>query len=109
MSKGITVAPWYPIAGTGQSKSLTSATAGSFTNKMGLQTHAFKLALSPAATPYVATVTVTAAGTAATASTDYPVTSNTDLQPIACKPGDTVSVYQASGSTQTAYLCELTQ
>ena len=75
---------------------------------MGLQTRAFKLALSPASTPYVATVTVTAAGTAATASTDYPVTSNTDLAPIACSPGDIVSVYQASGSTQTAYICDLT-
>lgn len=101
-------APWKPIPGSGQSKSLTSASAGSFTNKMGAQTRAFAFALSPAATPYVATVTVTNAATAATASTDYPVVSNAQTAVIGCSPGDTVSVYQASGSTQTAYLCEVT-
>lgn len=108
MSRPITIGPYRPIAGTGQSLSLTSGTAASFTNVIGKSTYAFKLALSPAATPYVATVTVSNAATAATASKDYPVTSNTDLAPIGCSPGDTVSVYQASGSIQTAYICDLT-
>lgn len=108
MARPITVGPYRPLAGTGQSLSLTTAVAGTFGNAMGVNTYAFKLALSPAATPYVATVTVTHAGTAATANTDYPVTSNTDLAPIGCSPGDKVSVYQASGATQTAHLCELT-
>jgi hypothetical protein len=113
MSKGYTPKPWRPIPGSGQSLSLTSGTAATFANALGAAafgaaTYAFAIRLSPAATAYIATVTVTKAGTAATASTDYPISSSDYSQVIGCAPGDKVSVYQASGSTQTAYLCELT-
>lgn len=101
-------APFRPIAGTGQSLSLTSGTAATFTNKMGLQTHAFVFKFSPGTTAYIGTLAISQAGTAATASTDYPVASTDIPVIVGCAPGDKVSVYQASGSTQTAYLCELT-
>ena len=108
MGGWVPISPWKAVPGSGQTKSLTSGTAASFTKQMGSETRAFALALTPAATPYVATVTVTAMGTAATASTDYPVVSNAQAVVIGCSPGDIVNVLQSSGSTQTAYLCELT-
>jgi len=108
MSKGYTVVPWKPIPGTGQTLSLTSGTAGTFTNAVGTATYAIAVRLAPAATAYLGTLTVSHAGTAATASTDYPIGSGDPPQIIACMPGDKVSLYQASGSTGTAVMCELT-
>lgn len=100
----------YPkiIAGSGQSLSLTSGSAASFTNKVGSQTYLVAVKLAPAATAFIATVRISQAGTAATASTDYAIASSDPPQILGCNPGDKVNVLQSSGSTATAYLCELT-
>lgn len=97
-----------PISGSGQTKSLTTAVAASFT-KVGSQTYAVAIRLTYAATPFMAYVRISAAGSNAAANTDYPICSNDPPQVLACAPGDIVSVYQASGSTQSVELCELTQ
>jgi hypothetical protein len=96
---------WKPISGKGQSLSLSTGTAGNFT-AVGAQTYAVAIRLAYAATPYMAFVRV--GGGSAAAETDFPICSNDPPQLIACGAGDVVSVYQASGSTQTAYLAELT-
>ncbi|MGC1477332.1 MAG: hypothetical protein WA804_15905 [Terriglobales bacterium] len=106
--------PWRIIPGSGQSLSLTTATAATFANALGAstlggQTYAVAVRFAPAATPYVGLVTITHAGTAATASTDYPMSSNDPTTVFICAPGDKVSCYQASGGTVLAYLAELTR
>ena len=101
--------PWRIIPGTGQTVSLTTATAAAFTNAVGAQTYAVAVRFAPAATPYVGLITISKAGTAATASKDYPMSSNDPTTVFACGPGDTISCYQASGGTVAAYLCELTR
>jgi hypothetical protein len=101
--------PWRIIPGTGQTLALTSGTAGKFANPVGAQTYAFVIRLAPSATAYIAMVTVSKAGTLATASTDYPISTSDPPITIVCAGGDSVSVYQASGSSMNAYLCELTR
>jgi hypothetical protein len=109
VSKGYTSKPWRIIPGTGQSLALTSGNSVSFANAVGTETYAVAFRLAPTATAYIATVTVShAGGTPATATTDYPVASSDYPQIIGVSPGDKLSVYQASGSTGTAYMCELT-
>lgn len=101
--------PWRIIPGTGQELAAqASGSAGNFT-KVGKQTYVVAVRVQPSATPYVATVTISAAGTAATASTDYPISSSDPTTTFVCAPGDIVSVYQASGSAQNIYMCELTR
>jgi len=108
MSKGYTVRPWRPIDGSGQSISLTTATHAE-SAAFGTQTYAFAIRLTPAATAFLATFRVSNAGTAATASKDYPISSSDPTMIVGCMPGDKVSIIQSSGSTQTVQICELTQ
>lgn len=100
------LSPWKIVPGTGQSLALTSGTAASFANAVGQYTQAIAIRFAPASTPFLGTVTTS--GSAATASKDYPIASTDPPQIIGIGGGQTVSVYQASGSSATAYLVELT-
>jgi hypothetical protein len=102
------ISPWKVIDGSGQTVSLTSGTAASPTNKVGSQTYAIAVRFAPAATAYIGFVRISAAGTAAAAQTDYPISSSDPPQILGCKAGEKVSFYQASGSTESVYMCELT-
>lgn len=108
MAHAIEIRPWRPIDGSGQTVSLTSGTAGAFANAVGNETYAIAFKLAPAATAYIAFVRISAAGTNAAANTDFPVASTDPPQIFRITPGEKVSVYQASGSTESAYMCELT-
>jgi len=108
MSKGYTVRPWRPILGSGQTEALTSGTAANFA-AVGSETYAVAVRLAPAATAYIAFIRISGSGASAAAEKDYPISSSDPPQILACGPGDVVSVYQASGSAGTVYLCELTQ
>lgn len=107
---GMPIAQWRPVPGSGQSLSLTGSAAATFANAIGAvtkqQVYAIAVKLAPASTAYIATIVISKAGTAATASTDYPIASTDPPQILACAPGDQVSVY--AGANGTAYLCELT-
>jgi hypothetical protein len=99
--------PLRIINGSGQSVTAGAAGSQTFTNAVGTQTQAIAVRLAPAATAYLATVRVSDAGTAATASIDYPIASTDQAQLIGVAPGQKVSIYfSAAGS---AVMCELTR
>lgn len=99
--------PLRIVGGSGQLVTAGAAGSQTFTNAVGSQTHAIAVRLAPAATAYLATVRVSADGTAGTASTDYPIASSDSTQIIGVAPGEKVSVYfSAAGS---AVMCELTR
>lgn len=107
MSKGYTIAPWRPIAGTGQSLSLNNGSSASFTNAVGNETRAIWLSLAPAATASGCLVKISQAGTAATATSDIFIKTTDPGVVIACGPGDKVTAYGLAASL-TLYLTELT-
>lgn len=74
---------------------------------MGAQTRACALSLAPAATAFVALVTITNGGAAATATTDIAIKSTDPPLVLGCGSGDKVAVFGV-GATGTLYVTELT-
>lgn len=97
------VSPWKVIQGTGQSLSVSNATASSFTNAVGSSTQAILLSVITAN----CLVTIThAASSAATATTDVLIKYTDPPMILGCNPGDKVSAYGLAACT--LYLAELT-
>ncbi len=106
MSKGLTIAPWRPIFGSGQSLAVSSGASSTFSNAVGSQTYAIALSLAPTATATGCLVSISHAGTAATATHDILIKTTDPLRVFACGPGDKVSAYGLAACT--LYLTELT-
>lgn len=107
MAQLVVDVPLRVVNGSGQSVTAGAAGSQTFTNAVGTQTHAIAVRLAPAATAYLATVRISDAGTAGTASTDYPIASSDPTQLIGIAPGQKVSIY--FGAAGSAVMCELTR
>lgn len=100
------ISPFKILKGTGRSVSVANGSNTTDTVAMGSQTRYCALSLSPAATAYAATITITNGGVAATATTDMALKSTDPPLIIGCNPGDKVSVW-GLGATGTLYVTEL--
>lgn len=108
MAGATKVAPWKPIAGTGQSLGLSSGASAAFTNAVGLQTYAVYISLAPAATAAGAIFKLSQAGTAASATLDILVKTTDPPLLVGCAPGDKITGWGLAAGL-TAYIVELTQ
>lgn len=100
------ISPWKIIPGTGRSVAVGSGSNATDTIAIGKQSRACALSLAPAATAYVALITIAQGGTAATATTDMAIKSGDPPLILSCAPGDKVSVWGV-GATGTLYVTEL--
>lgn len=107
MSKGYTTAPWRPIPGTGQTLALSSGADTGFTNAVGAQTRCIWLSMEPAATASGCLVTVSQAGTAATATGDLFLKTTDPGLLVMCSPGDKVHAWGLAASLKL-HLTEMT-
>lgn len=107
MSKPVTIAPWRPVAGTGQSLALSSGADANFTNKVGASTHAVWLSMAPVATPSATAACLIRVGAASTATTDMLLKTTDPGVLMAVQPGDTVHAWGLAASL-ILYMCEMT-
>lgn len=104
MSKGYTVAPWRPLAGSGQA--LTVPLSGNVTSAaVGAETRAVRLTVITGN----CTIRITQAGTAATNTTggfDCMLKTTDGPLLVGCSPGDKINAFGIAAGT--LYLSELT-
>lgn len=110
MSKGYTIQPWRPIAGTGQSITVPagSSSAAASCAAFGASTRAIAVSLQPTATATWANISISQAGaTAATATGDLCIKTTDPPLIVGAFQGDKLRVY--GGAAATLILTELTQ
>jgi hypothetical protein len=95
------------IKGTGRAVAVAAGSNTTDAVAMGPQTRFCALSLAPAATGYVALVTISQGGTAATATADLAIKSSDPPLLVGCAPGDKVSVWGITG-TGELYVTEMT-